>query len=208
MVAFESHKRPNLKVAKWWCKKWNEPILMHIYDKQCEIIQKNQWKSSNYQIQCFYKGTSGALWWKRKQKSRQTKTPVSKKKSNIMTHLRWHPVKGHVQGFPKMYNIWRCRWFNSKLLKSTQFWKHLEAEMRSQKKVTVTSCKIEAPYISNQRGTNSLSSTLIRYGASILQMMTLSLFPPSSYFEWPKIIRNPMCHTYSRKLSICSFVWH
>ena len=28
---------------------------------QCEIIQKNQWKSSNFQIQCFYKGTAGAL---------------------------------------------------------------------------------------------------------------------------------------------------
>ena len=28
------------------------------FDKQCEIIQKNQWKSPNFQIQCFYNGTS------------------------------------------------------------------------------------------------------------------------------------------------------
>ena len=33
---------------------------MHIYDKQCGIMQKNQWKGPNVQIQCFYNGTSGA----------------------------------------------------------------------------------------------------------------------------------------------------
>ena len=38
-------------------KKWNWPILMPIYDKQCEIMQKNQWKSPNIQIECFYNGT-------------------------------------------------------------------------------------------------------------------------------------------------------
>ena len=27
---------------------------MHIYDKQCEIMQKNKWKSPNIQIQFFY----------------------------------------------------------------------------------------------------------------------------------------------------------
>ena len=26
---------------------------MHIYDKQCEIMQKNQWKSQTFQILCF-----------------------------------------------------------------------------------------------------------------------------------------------------------
>ena len=30
---------------------------MHIYDQQCEIMQKNPWKSPNIQIQCFYNGT-------------------------------------------------------------------------------------------------------------------------------------------------------
>ena len=42
-----------VKVVIWGWKKWNWPILMHIYDKQCEIMQKNQWKSPNIQIQCF-----------------------------------------------------------------------------------------------------------------------------------------------------------
>ena len=43
-----------LKQVKW-------TFLMHIYDKQCGIMQKNQWKVPNFQIQCFYNGTSGAL---------------------------------------------------------------------------------------------------------------------------------------------------
>ena len=30
-------------------KKCNGPILMHIYDKKCEIVQKNQWKGPNFQ---------------------------------------------------------------------------------------------------------------------------------------------------------------
>ena len=41
---------------------------------------KNQWKSSNFQIQFFYRWTSGALCWKHNKKNietRQTKTPVS-----------------------------------------------------------------------------------------------------------------------------------
>ena len=42
MVAFDSNKGPNLKVVKWCLKRWNGPILMHIYDKQCKIIQKSQ----------------------------------------------------------------------------------------------------------------------------------------------------------------------
>ena len=40
MIAFDSNKGPNLKVVKWCWKGWNGPILMHIYDKQCEIIQQ------------------------------------------------------------------------------------------------------------------------------------------------------------------------
>ena len=36
-----------LKKVKW-------TFFMHIYDKQCEIMQKNQWKGPNFQIQCFY----------------------------------------------------------------------------------------------------------------------------------------------------------
>ena len=46
---FEFQSWMKVKVVKW-CrkkKKWNEHNLMHIYHKQCEIMQKNQWNSSN-----------------------------------------------------------------------------------------------------------------------------------------------------------------
>ena len=59
--SYECRKWMKVKMAKWCWKKWNGPILMHIYDKQCEIMQKNQWKGPNCQIQCFHNGTSGAL---------------------------------------------------------------------------------------------------------------------------------------------------
>ena len=55
--SYECGEGMKVKVVKWCWKKWNWPILMHIYDKQCEIMQKNQWKSPNIQIQCFYNGT-------------------------------------------------------------------------------------------------------------------------------------------------------
>ena len=45
---FEFQSWMKVKVVKW-CrkkKKWNEHNLMHIYHKQCEIMQKNQWNSS------------------------------------------------------------------------------------------------------------------------------------------------------------------
>ena len=49
------------------------------YDKQCEIMQTNQWKSPNFQIQCFFNGTSGALCWKRLKstKTRGTETKIT-----------------------------------------------------------------------------------------------------------------------------------
>ena len=48
--SYECGEGMKLKVVKWCWKKWNWPILMHIYDKQCEIMQKNQWKIPNFQI--------------------------------------------------------------------------------------------------------------------------------------------------------------
>ena len=67
--------------------------------------------------------------------------------------------------------------------------------------------------ILNQRGTNPLGSTLIRYGAEILKIVAVSFFVTDHNFDdeltfaamswlwavitWPKIIWTPMCHTYS-----------
>ena len=78
-VAIESGEGMKVKVVKLCWNKCNGPFLMHIYDKQCGIMQKNQWKCPNFQIQCFYNGTSGALCWKRKKntKTRETKTQIT-----------------------------------------------------------------------------------------------------------------------------------
>ena len=38
----------------------------YLWQTMWNHTKKNQWKNSNFQIQCFYKGTSGALCWKRR----------------------------------------------------------------------------------------------------------------------------------------------
>ena len=48
-----SGRTQNLKVAKRCWKQLNEHNLIYIYHKQCENMQKIQWKSWNGQIQCF-----------------------------------------------------------------------------------------------------------------------------------------------------------
>ena len=52
---------------------------MYIYHKQCKIIQKDQWKGSNSQLQSFYKGTSMMSWNSllKTRKTRKTKTYVT-----------------------------------------------------------------------------------------------------------------------------------
>merc|ERR1712020_875395 len=76
--SYESGKWMKVKVAKCCWKKCNGPFLMHIYYKQCEIMQKNQWKGPNFQIWCFYNGRSLS------DRSSLLKTPKTRK---IKTHL-------------------------------------------------------------------------------------------------------------------------
>ena len=52
--SFGFQKPMKVKVVKWGWKKWNKHDMMHIYHKQCEIIQKIEWNSSNGQIHCFH----------------------------------------------------------------------------------------------------------------------------------------------------------
>ena len=72
-VRILSGRTQKLKVAKQCCKQLNEHNLMYIYHKQCENMQKIQWKSSNGQIQCFMQATSGALCWKPQKHAKQEK---------------------------------------------------------------------------------------------------------------------------------------
>ena len=75
----QSQRWTKMKVVKWCWNKWNGHILVHIYHKQCEFIQKIRWKGSNGQLQWFNKATSGALCWKRQKntKTRGTKTQIT-----------------------------------------------------------------------------------------------------------------------------------
>ena len=75
----QSQRWAEVKVVKWCWNKWNGHILVHIYHKQCEFIQKIRWKGSNGQLQWFNKATSGALCWKRQKntKTRGTKTQIT-----------------------------------------------------------------------------------------------------------------------------------
>ena len=52
--SFGFQKPMKVKVVKWGWKKWKGHDLMHICHKQCEIIQKIAWNSSNGQIHCFH----------------------------------------------------------------------------------------------------------------------------------------------------------
>ena len=51
--SFESQSWVKVKVVKWCRKKWNEHNLMYIYHKECEILQKIHWNSSNVQFRWF-----------------------------------------------------------------------------------------------------------------------------------------------------------
>ena len=90
--SYESGKWIKVKVAKCCWKKWNGPFLMHIYDKQCEIMQKNQWKGPNFQIQCFYneRSLTDRSSLLKTRKTRETKTWITQN-----FELVW-PIQGRT----------------------------------------------------------------------------------------------------------------
>ena len=151
---------------------------MHIYDKQCGIMQKNQWKGPNFQIQCFYNGTSGALCWKRQ------KTPKLEK------------LKRKLLNFLKMYDLYRVvpwesqRPGNSENVVVFEFWRFqtivigrqswVKIEEKILRRGTVKkrhghNFEFWAPKL-NQRGTNMVVSTLIQFQAVILKIVAVSFF--------------------------------
>ena len=83
-VAIESGKGTKVKVVKLCWNKWNGPFLMHIYDKQCGIMQK--WVPT-FRFCDFKMG-------------RQELCADNAKKG--MTYIGWYLVKADVQSIPKM----------------------------------------------------------------------------------------------------------
>ena len=140
MSWYESAKHAFLKVVKWHWKKWKWPILMQIYVKQCEIMQKNQWKGPNFQIQCFYNGrsltdrSSLLKTWK----TRETKTWITQN-----FELVW-PIQGRTMWkltswrFQKCGSFWWLKVLNQSywLSKSSENWRKNSKEMRCHKKKT------------------------------------------------------------------------
>ena len=81
---------------------------MYIYHKQCEIMQKIQWKSSNGQNHCFYNGKS-ALWCWKHGKIRNT----GKTKTQITRNFQiLYPIQGacftNVDKFVTITSACRC----------------------------------------------------------------------------------------------------
>ena len=101
MSWFQSRKWVKVKVVKLCFKKWNGHILMHIYHKQCEIIQKIRWKSSNGQFHCFCKGNQlrSAKYlenWVRTTKNNKTTTKKTTTKQSKLGKSMWG--QSHVIG--------------------------------------------------------------------------------------------------------------
>ena len=96
--------REKLKVVKWCQKRWNWPILMYIYHKQCEIIQKIQWKGSNSQLQCFYNGRLLT------DRSSLLKTPETRETKTRITQnfeLVW-PIQGRTMWKLTSWGFRKC----------------------------------------------------------------------------------------------------
>ena len=87
-----------VKVVKWCWKKWKWPILMHIYDKQCEIMQKKSMEESKLSDLVFLQWdvrSSLLKTWK----TTQTKTRFSQN-LQILWHIQGGTMsKGMVRAF-------------------------------------------------------------------------------------------------------------
>ena len=80
---------------------------MHIYDKQCGIIQKINRRFQTFRFSVFTMGRQElcAENAKKTQKLGKHKHPLLNF-SNNRTHPGLHHVEEHARGFPKMYIIW------------------------------------------------------------------------------------------------------
>ena len=75
---------------------------MHIYDKQCGIMQKNQWRGPNFQYSVFTMGRQELC---NENAKKTPKLEKLKRNSNFlkgMTHIGWYHEKSDVLRIPKM----------------------------------------------------------------------------------------------------------
>ena len=133
-VRILSGRTQKLKVAKRCWKQWNKHNLMYIYHKQCENMQKIQWKSSNGQIQCFMQATSGALCRKPKKQGKQEKLKRELLKISQYYNLsRVALSRRACPGLSKnvvLFNIWR---FYTRVI-------GLQSRVKCQQKISANGC--------------------------------------------------------------------
>ena len=110
--SFKSQSWVKVKVVKLCWKKWNEYNLMYIYHKQCEILQKIHWNSSNVQFQWF---PIDSLWkWSKRDQNYANANAsrcIAKFFSNKNHHIfrkpwtsafRWHTLEIFFSNLSKM----------------------------------------------------------------------------------------------------------
>ena len=142
--SYESGKWMKVKVAKCCWKKWNGPFLMHIYDKQCEIMQKIQWKYSNDQLHRFYKGTLMTFW------SSLLKTPKTRGTKTWITQnfeLVW-PIQGRTMWKLTSWGFQKCGTFWGLKVLNQSYWLSKSSQI-SKKKILDKGCQKNIARIAN-----------------------------------------------------------
>ena len=138
--SFESQSWVKVKVVKRCRKRWNEHNLMYINHKECEILQKIHWNSSNVQFQWF-PIDSLSKWSKRDQNYANANAFFSDWKFFWGIHWilsRVCHLKADVQGFLKMW-WFLCYYFLNPMY--GQRWVKFQKLLRGVvKKITLYSC--------------------------------------------------------------------
>ena len=126
-----------VKVVKWCWKNWNGPILMHIYAKQCEIMQKKSMKRLKRPNSLFLQGEVSSVVLKT-WKTRETKTRITQN-FQILYHIQGTTIEKLTSwGFRKCGSFCPGEFLKRSycLSKSSHFSFFFESNMRCQKKKT------------------------------------------------------------------------
>ena len=105
MTWSHSQSPTKLKVVIWGFKKWNEHILVYIYAKQCEILQKKSIKKLKRPNSLFLQwevSSSVLKTWK----TRETKTRITQN-FQILYHIQGGTIwKSRSSAFRKCGTFW------------------------------------------------------------------------------------------------------
>ena len=114
---------------------------MHICRKQCEVIQKNQWKgrrAQNFRCSVLQENTRSSVLPNKK----HLENARFSKNFNIMTYSVGNHVEQHAQGFPKIITYWGGLYLTVSYgpLNSTQFCERISTKKSKAKTFTNWFC--------------------------------------------------------------------